>query len=122
MRRLLAIDDNEDILKLIEAAAKKAGFVTRTLSSSLEFQEAFRDFEPDAIVLDVLMPRMDGIEIIQWLLEQGFTGRVIVMSGNADYIRMAVHIGSATDRLAVVALEKPFRATDLRNALEAGGS
>ena len=118
MRRLLAIDDNEDILNLVETVAKSAGFSTQTLSSSLEFQEAFSCFKPDVVAVDVLMPRMDGIEIIRWLVDAGFAGRVIVMSGNPDYCRMAVAIGNAiTHQLTIIPLDKPFRAADLRTAL-----
>ena len=81
------------------------------------FKRAYETFAPTLIVLDIVMPRTDGIELIKWLIERGATASIIVASGyNALYAKMAATLGS--DRgLSVSFLDKPFKIDALRDAI-----
>jgi len=58
--RVLAVDDEADILRLIEIKLKKAGFDVLTAHDGQEGLERAVAEQPDVVLLDVMMPRMDG--------------------------------------------------------------
>jgi predicted signal transduction protein with EAL and GGDEF domain/DNA-binding response OmpR family regulator len=59
---ILIADDDPSHLMLVEAALAGAGFVVHTASDGQEAVERFPEVKPDVVVLDVMMPRMTGIE------------------------------------------------------------
>jgi two-component system alkaline phosphatase synthesis response regulator PhoP len=62
---ILIIDDDEDILEFLSYTLKKEGFKTYTASNGLDGIQLTKDLIPDLIILDVMMPQMDGIEACQ---------------------------------------------------------
>jgi CheY-like chemotaxis protein len=85
---------------------------------SVDFRRVYAEFGPTHIVLDVVMPDVDGIEIMQWLAAQGATAKVILTTGyNPKYARMAGMFGTEGGVQMVDTLTKPVRLADLRAAL-----
>jgi DNA-binding NtrC family response regulator len=117
MIRVLVVDDTEDILALVKTVTQRMGFVTETLNDTVRFMTTFVRFKPDVIVLDIVMPNIDGIELIQWLTDVDYAGRLIIMSGFADYQRMAEALVEANERMPITSLAKPFRIAELKAAL-----
>jgi DNA-binding NtrC family response regulator len=117
MSRILVVDDTEAILLLVQGVAQRLGYEVLTLSSTVHFMTTFVRFQPDTVVLDMVMPNMDGIEVIQWLCDVGYGGRLIIMSGYADYDRMGKAVARAKDRMTISSLPKPFRLAALRAML-----
>ena len=116
-RRLLAIDDEPSIQEIIRSTATDLNFDTRVTGRADAFKQEYEAFEPTVIVLDIVMPETDGIELMKWLVERGATSKVIVASGyNAFYAKMAAKLGSASG-LSVAFLDKPFKVEALRSAL-----
>ncbi len=60
--KVLLVDDEQDILVLLKYNLEKENFLVQTASNGREAIEVAKDFMPDIIVLDVMMPEMDGIE------------------------------------------------------------
>ena len=58
--RVLAVDDEPDIRRLVEIKLRKAGFDVMTASDGQEGLEKALEAKPDVVLLDVMMPRMDG--------------------------------------------------------------
>lgn len=115
--RVLVVDDNPQVVATVSAIARSAGHEVETLASSLGFTKAFVKFKPDVLILDVLMPNVDGFEILQWLIDVDFTGRIIAMSGDVRYTTMLKAMAEAKSRTVVRTMDKPFRAEDLLSAL-----
>jgi DNA-binding response OmpR family regulator len=115
--RLLAIDDEEEILAHVKSVAEGLGITTQTLSDTLRFMTTFVRFKPDIIALDLVMPDLDGVEIIRWLTDVDYSGRLIIISGYSDYRRMGVAMADARQRMVVSSLPKPFRLSELRAVL-----
>ncbi|MEM2192341.1 MAG: response regulator [Candidatus Hadarchaeales archaeon] len=63
MAKIMAVDDEPDITKLIEKILKKAGFKVVTCNSGQECLEKLPKEKPDLVLLDVMMPGMDGWEV-----------------------------------------------------------
>jgi two-component system alkaline phosphatase synthesis response regulator PhoP len=60
--KVLLVDDEQDILVLLKYNLEKENFLVQTASNGREGIEVAKEFMPDIIVLDVMMPEMDGIE------------------------------------------------------------
>jgi diguanylate cyclase (GGDEF)-like protein len=60
---ILLVDDNPDKLQLLEAALRLAGFQVNTANDGEEALAAVESFQPDLIITDVMMPRMNGYEL-----------------------------------------------------------
>ena len=62
-KSILIIDDEKDICELIEFRLKKEGYLVNWTSNSLEAIGKARDFNPDLILLDIMMPEIDGLRL-----------------------------------------------------------
>ncbi len=60
--KILAIDDEKDILLLLKYNLEKEGYTVKTSDSGVEALKIVEKFSPDLILLDIMMPKLDGIE------------------------------------------------------------
>ncbi len=81
---VFVIDDDPGIRRLLDAALDSAGFTTATYSSGRDFLEVAPRLTSGCILLDVRVPKMDGLEVLQELNKLGTRLPVILMPGNAD--------------------------------------
>ena len=65
--RILIVDDEERIVNFLSSKLKASGYEVLTASNGLEGLEQTQAQEPDLIVLDLLMPKMDGLEMLKEL-------------------------------------------------------
>ncbi len=61
-RKILVVDDEKVILELLEYNLSKEGFVVQTSNSGKKAVEVAKEFKPDLILLDIMMPDQDGVE------------------------------------------------------------
>ncbi len=67
MAKILVIDDEPSITKLVSAYLKPEGYEVFTASDGIAGLKAARAFKPDLIILDIMLPGMDGIELLSRL-------------------------------------------------------
>lgn len=65
--RILAIDDEKDILLLLKYNLESEGYIVKTASSGKEGLDIASEYNPDLILIDIMMPEIDGIEICRKL-------------------------------------------------------
>ena len=63
--RLLVVEDDPNILELLSASLRFSGFDVKTVTSGSEAINAAREHRPDLVVLDVMLPDLDGFEVIR---------------------------------------------------------
>jgi len=120
-KRLLVIDDEPEFCNFVREVAEGAGFDVIVASGADEFRHAYRERDPGVVVVDVVMPDVDGIELVNWLADQGCTAQVLVMTGyNPQYADAAVVLGNVQG-LNVRRYSKPVRVATLREALGVAG-
>ena len=68
--RILVIDDEQSILNLISAYLKPEGYEVFTASDGPSGLQAARAYKPDIVVLDVMLPGMDGITLLSQLRKE----------------------------------------------------
>ncbi len=79
--RVLVVDDEENIRFLVESGLQLAGMETLGASNGREgLNAALGDFRPDLIVLDVMMPELDGFQVLARLRESGVRTPVIFLT------------------------------------------
>ncbi len=83
MPKVLVIDDQQDVLTLTGLLLKHLGYDVVLADNGLKGLELYRREHPDVIVLDLAMPEMGGIEVLQRIRGADLTQPVIVMTGDS---------------------------------------
>ena len=81
MAKVLVIDDEPSIRSLLDTILSRKGYTVVLADGGRKGLELFRREHPDAVVLDLKMPEMDGIAVLQHLRRAGHALPVIVLTG-----------------------------------------
>lgn len=65
MHRILIVDDEPNIVLALELLMKREGYAVHSVDDGQKAFDAVREFRPDLIILDIMMPKMDGYEVCQ---------------------------------------------------------
>ena len=118
MGRLLIIDDEPAVGRLIESVARGCGYEVACTADAPAFMDRLNGFDPDAIILDLSMPDMDGIELLRFLAAARCRAKILVISGfDTRVLETAAKLGSAMGLSITGTLCKPVRVADLRAAI-----
>ena len=99
-KKILIVDDEKDILELLNYHLTKEGFKTMKASNGKEALKIAKDFLPDLVLLDLMMPEMDGIEACEKLREIPDLSNTIITFLTArgeDYSQVAGFDAGADD-------------------------
>ena len=66
-KRVLVVDDEADVTELLEYKLKQAGFLVRAINDPLRVLGLARDLRPEVIVLDVMMPELNGLQLLKMI-------------------------------------------------------
>jgi two-component system OmpR family response regulator len=69
--RILVVDDEQMLTDLLSMALRMEGWDVKAAGSGFQALQVARDFEPDAMVLDIMMPDLDGMSVLQRLRHSG---------------------------------------------------
>lgn len=76
---ILVVDDEQDLLDLIEYNLKKEGFGVLKAEDGLEGIEMAREHKPDLVLLDIMMPKMDGMEVVEHMRDDKKLKRIPII-------------------------------------------
>jgi DNA-binding response OmpR family regulator len=115
-RPILVVDDDPALLRSLRLILELDGFTVITAENGVRGLQAFRNLDPAVVLIDIMMPKLDGIETVRQMRRERPGAKVIVMSGSArlgdlDFAAAARELG------AVAALEKPFDPAALTSLL-----
>jgi two-component system OmpR family response regulator len=88
--RLLVVEDDPNIRELLSASLRFAGFAVDAVTTGTEAVTAVRDIKPDLVVLDVMLPDLDGFEVMRRVRENGIRIPVVFLTardGTEDKVR-----------------------------------
>ena len=116
-KRILCIEDDEDMVDLIRLILTRRGFEVLGASRGASGLEIIRKEKPDLVLLDLMMPEMDGWEVYQQIKSDEATQNtpVIVVTAKAQSIDrvLGLHIAKVDDYIS-----KPFSPQELLDSIE----
>jgi two-component system KDP operon response regulator KdpE len=111
-QRVLVVDDHPKVLRFIEIDLRLRGFEVITTTSGSEAMELVRSAKPDIVLLDIIMPGMDGFEVLKKLRD--FTQLpIIAFSASPGNYQEAIRLG-ANDFMS-----KPFQPDEMVGKIKA---
>ncbi|MCK6618342.1 MAG: response regulator transcription factor [Cyclobacteriaceae bacterium] len=121
--RLLVVDDDQDILELLRYNLEKDGYKVKLVADSTKAIDTALDFHPDLIILDIMMPHPNGIELCRDIRKltdfrntyiffltaksEGYYQQAALDTGGDDYIEKVMGLRALTQKVATV-LRKKF--------------
>lgn len=116
-KRIMVVDDEPDLIELVKAVLENGGFEVIGVGSGRECLEKLKDFKPDLILMDVMMPEMTGIETTKKIKSNPKTKNIKLAF--LTVARMSVSGKKEMKELgAVEYITKPFDNEDLINRIK----
>jgi two-component system, OmpR family, alkaline phosphatase synthesis response regulator PhoP len=109
--RVLAVDDEPDVLSLVETKLQKAGFEVFTATNGQEALERAKVEKPDVVIMDVMMPKLDGLSACTRIKQELGEAApiVILLTARGQEADVVEGLGSGADDYMV----KPFAPREL---------
>jgi len=116
--RLLVIDDIPASSATIGRVARGCGYDTIITTDADDCRSRILSWNPTVIVLDLTMPEMDGLQLMDWLAQRHSKARLLIVSGRElELLHQAEDVGRALGLNIAGSLQKPMRLEDLRTIL-----
>jgi DNA-binding response OmpR family regulator len=126
IRRLLLVDDDEALVRILGAALAEEGFAVETAADGTAGLRRFAAAPPDLVILDVLLPEMDGLEVCRRIRARGRVPVIFLTSRGEEVDRInGLELGAddyVTKPFSTRELVARIRAIDRRLAAPAGAS
>lgn len=117
--RLGVMDDDTAVASVAVSMVEALGGAGRTVTRLPELMALVEQWQPTHLIIDLVMPEVDGVQVLQALGEAGCRASIIVCSGMSDGVLDAAMRSATGHGLSVAGvLSKPFRLRDLKALLE----
>lgn len=117
VKRILCVEDEPEMIDLIRLILGRRGFEVHGAAGGMEGIRLIREMHPDLVLLDLMMPDMDGWEVYQQMKADAATRDipVIVVTAKAQNIDkvLGLHIAKVDDYIA-----KPFSPQELMDSVD----
>ncbi|MBF8254963.1 MAG: phoP [Deltaproteobacteria bacterium] len=114
-KTIMVVDDNPDIITIVKTILEGKGYTVLSASSGLELLNMLKNQKPDLIILDIMMPEMDGLEVLSRLKAVADTATlpVILLTAKVQYEDVLGGYKLGADYY----ITKPFTSTQLVNGI-----
>ncbi len=112
IKKVLVVDDEPDTLELIKLVLESGGFETLLATSGMEALVQIDRTKPDLVLLDIMMPDMDGWDVFRKIKEKNSRISIAILTAKAQNIDrlLGLHVLKAYDHIT-----KPFGKNELIN-------
>ena len=112
--KVLVVDDDDNICEVLNMYLKSSGYDTRVVYDGKRAQEEFINYKPDLVLLDIMIPSVDGIDVLKWIRREGSTP-VIMLTAKGDTFDKVLALELGADDYVV----KPFEPKELMARVKA---
>ena len=119
--RILLVEDDASIREITALGLRGAGFEVDTAADGAEGLDRWRRERPDLVLLDVMLPRLDGLEVLRAIRREATTP-VVMLTARADTIDVVVGLESGADDYVRKPFELPELVARVRAALRRRGA
>jgi DNA-binding response OmpR family regulator len=109
METILVVDDEQHIVELADLYLSNDGYAVLSAHDGLEALETIKDRRPDLVVLDIMLPKMDGWEVCRRLRQGGNSVPIIMLTARGEDVDRIVGLELGADDYVV----KPFNPREL---------
>lgn len=106
--KVLIVDDDENICEVIKMYLESAGYSIRISNDGRTAEEMFLDYKPDLVLLDIMLPHIDGIDVLKWIRRENETP-VIMLTAKGETFDKVLGLELGADDYIV----KPFEPKEL---------
>jgi two-component system response regulator MtrA len=106
--RVLVVDDDAALAEMLTIVLRQEGFDSRMCVRGDEAMDAFRDYKPDVVLLDVMLPGKDGIDVCKEIRNESGVP-IVMLTARGDTVDVVVGLESGADDYVV----KPFKPKEL---------
>lgn len=106
--KILVVDDDPAINEMLTIVLEAEGFQTSSVTDGAEAVPAFRSFDPDLILLDLMLPGMNGIDICREIRKESAVP-VVMLTAKTDAVDVVLGLESGADDY----ITKPFKPKEL---------
>ncbi len=115
MTRVLIVEDNRSIASGIRTALQSDDIESRIAGDGLEGLDRVRMWNPDVVILDLMLPQLDGLELLRIMREEGFDMPVLILSARGDDVDKVRGFRTGADDYVT----KPFSLAELLARVDA---
>ncbi|KRS21294.1 transcriptional regulator [Alishewanella sp. WH16-1] len=112
--KILIVEDDDKVAAFLARGLKAEGYLTQVITNGRDVLEAVRQFEPDIIVLDRMLPQVDGLTLCQQLRSQQVNARILMLSALSEVEERVKGLRCGADDY----LGKPFHFEELLARIE----
>ncbi|MDP4529125.1 response regulator transcription factor [Alkalimonas delamerensis] len=113
--KVLIIEDDDKVGSFLSRGLKAEGYLTLLLQDGRALMDVCRQFEPDVIVLDRMLPHQDGLQLCQQIRSQAIPARILILSALSEVDERVKGLRAGADDY----LGKPFHFEELLARIEA---
>ncbi|MEW9096721.1 MAG: response regulator transcription factor [Clostridiaceae bacterium] len=112
--KVLIVDDDENICEIIKMYLENSGYATKISNDGKGAQEYFLEYKPDLVLLDIMLPNMDGIDVLKWI-RKDYETPVIMLTAKGETFDKVLGLELGADDYIV----KPFEPKELLARIKA---
>ena len=106
--KVLIVDDDTNIAEVINMYLQSSGYDTKVVHDGKVAEDTFGEYKPDLVLLDVMLPSIDGVDVLKWIRKEGTTP-VIMLTAKGDTFDKVLALELGADDYVV----KPFEPKEL---------
>lgn len=112
--KVLIVDDDSNICEVLNMYLQSSGYDTKIAYDGKSAQEYFEMYRPDLVLLDVMLPNIDGIDVLKWIRKE-YSTPVIMLTAKGDTFDKVLALELGADDYVV----KPFEPKELMARVKA---
>ncbi|AND86188.1 Response regulator (CheY-like receiver domain and HTH-type DNA-binding domain) [Clostridium tyrobutyricum DIVETGP] len=112
--KILIVDDDENICEVIKMYVESAGYEVNVTHDGKSAQDIFLTYKPDLVLLDIMLPNVDGIDVLKWI-RKDFDTPVIMLTAKGETFDKVLGLELGADDYIV----KPFEAKEMLARIKA---
>lgn len=106
--KVLIVDDDTNIAEVINMYLQSSGYDTKVVHDGKSAEDVFAEYKPDLVLLDVMIPIIDGVDVLKWIRKEGTTP-VVMLTAKGDTFDKVLALELGADDYVV----KPFEPKEL---------
>lgn len=106
--KVLVVDDDANIAEVINMYLQSSGYDTQVVHDGKAAEESYMEYKPDLVLLDVMLPIIDGVDVLKWVRKEGSTP-VVMLTAKGDTFDKVLALELGADDYIV----KPFEPKEL---------